>query len=108
MFLQEISHILATTRISASQEEHILTSVKNLVVSPKEDLEVPLDSSCQFVEETKESWIEFNGEKPLEPDIEEFLACLLADPICTPKTNHLEEDTLRSMKKEDMLCDLNK
>jgi hypothetical protein len=108
MFLQELSHILATTGISTSQEEHILTAVNNLFVSPQEDLEVPSDSSCQFVEETKESWIEFNGEKPLEPEIEEFLACLSADPVCTPKTNHLEEDNLRSMEKEDMLCDLNK
>jgi hypothetical protein len=57
MFLQELSHILAAVGISSSQEEHILTPVKNLVVSPQEDLEVPSDSYCQFVEETKESWI---------------------------------------------------
>jgi hypothetical protein len=97
MFLQEISHILAVAGISASQEEHILTAVKNLVVSPQEDLEVPSDSYCQFVDETKESWIEFNAEKPLEPEIEEFLACLSTDLVCTPKTNHLEEDNLCSM-----------
>ena len=97
MFLQELSHILAAAGISASQEEHILTAFKNLVVSPQEDLEVPSDSYCQFVEETKESWIEFNGEKLLEPDIEEFLACLSVDPISTPKTNHIEEDNLCSM-----------
>jgi hypothetical protein len=108
MFLQELSHILAAAGISASQEEHILTAVKNLVVSPQEDLEVPSDSSCQFVEENKESWIEFNGEKPLEPEIEESLACLSADPVCTPKTNHLEEDNLHSMVEEDIQCDLNK
>ena len=86
----------------------MLTTFKNLVVSPQEDLEVPSDSYCQFVEETKESWIEFNGEQPLEPEIEEFLACLSTDLVCTPKTNHLEEDNMRSMEKEDMLCDLNK
>jgi hypothetical protein len=85
-----------------------LIAFKNLVVSPQEDLEVPLDSYCQFVEETQESWIEFNGEKPLEPDIEEFLAYLSIDPVCTPKTNHFEEDNLHSMENEDMLCDLNK
>jgi hypothetical protein len=85
-----------------------LTTVNNLFVSPQEDLEVPLDSSCQFVDETKEAWIELNGEKPLEPKIEEVLACLSVDHVCTPKTNHLEEDNLRSMEKEDMLCDLNK
>jgi len=44
----------------------------------------------------------------LELEIEEFSACLSTDPVCTPKTNHLEEDNLRSMQKEDMLCDLNK
>jgi hypothetical protein len=108
MSLQELSHILATTGISTSQEEHILTPFKNLVGSPQEDVEVPSDSYCQFVEVAQESWIEFNWEKPLEPEIEEFLACLSTDPVCTPKTNNLEEDNLRSMEKEDMMCDLNK
>jgi hypothetical protein len=108
MSLQELSHILAAAGISASQEEHILTTFKNLVVSPQEDLEVPSDSYCQFVEKTQESWIECNGEKPLEPEIEEFLACLSADHACTPETNQLEEDTLCGMEKEDMMCDLNK
>jgi hypothetical protein len=41
-------------------------AVKNLVVSPQEYLEVPSDSSCQFVEGNKESWIEFNGDQPME------------------------------------------
>jgi hypothetical protein len=103
MFLQELSRILAIAGISASQEYHILTTVKNLVVSPQEDLEVPSDSSCQFVEENKESWIEFNGEQPVEPEIEESLACLSADPVCTPKTNHLH-----IMVEEYIQCDLNK
>jgi hypothetical protein len=44
----------------------------------------------------------------LEPDIEEFLACLSTNPVCTSETNHLEENALRGMEKEDMLCDLNK
>ena len=108
MFLQEISHILETTKISASQEEHIFTAVKNLVVSPHEELEVSSDSSCQFVEGNKESWIEFNGEQLVEPEIEESLACLSANPVCTPKTNHLEEDNLHCMVEEDIWCDLNK
>jgi hypothetical protein len=108
MFLQELSHILVAVGISTSQEEHILTTIKNLFVSPQEDLEVPSDSSCQFVEETKESWIEFNGEQPMEHDIEEFLSCLLEYHVCTPKKNHLQEDNLRNMEKEDMLCDLKK
>jgi hypothetical protein len=108
MFLQEISHILAAAGISASQEEHIFIVVKNLVVSPHEDLEVSLDSSCQFVEGNKESWIEFNEEQSVEPEIEDSITCLLADPVCTPKTNHLEEDNLHSMVEEDIQCDLNK
>jgi hypothetical protein len=108
MFLQELSRILAAAGISASQEEHIFTAVKNLVVSPHEELEVPSDSSCQFVEGNKESWIEFNGEKPVEPEIEESLACLSTDLVCTPKTNHLEEDNLHCMVEEDIRCDLNK
>ena len=53
MFLQEISCILAVAGISTSQEEHILTSFKNLVVSPQEDLEVPSGSYHQFVEDSK-------------------------------------------------------
>ena len=108
MFLQEISHILVAAGISASQEEHILIAFKNLVVSPQEDLEVSSDSSCQFVEGNKESWIEFNGEQLVEPGIKESLSCLSTDLVCTPKTNHLEEYNLCSMEKEDMLCDLNK
>jgi hypothetical protein len=105
MFLQELSHILGAAGISVSQEEHILKTINNLFVSPQEPLEVPSDSYCQFVEETKESWIELNG---LQPEIEEFLTCLSEDLVCTPKTNNLEEDNLHSMEKEDMLCDLNK
>ena len=85
-----------------------MTIAKNLIVSLQEDLEVPSDSYCKFVEEIPESWIECNGEQPLEPEIEEFLACLSTDLVCTPNTNHLEEDNLRSTVKEDMLCDLNK
>jgi hypothetical protein len=108
MSLQEISHILVEVGISTSQEKHISTAFKNLVVSPQEDLEVPSDSYGQFFEKTQEPRIECNGEQPLEPEFEEFLACLLADPVYTPETNHLEEDTLCGMEKEDMLCYLNK
>jgi len=108
MSLQEISLILAAARISSTQEEHIFTVIKNLVVSPHEELEVSSDSSCQFVEGNKESWIEFNGEKLVEHEIEESLSCLSTDLVCTPKTNHLEEDNLHSIVEEDIQCDLNK
>jgi hypothetical protein len=36
MSLEELSQILATTGISSSQEEHILTAVRNLSNSPKD------------------------------------------------------------------------
>jgi hypothetical protein len=104
--------------ISASQKEQILTAVKNLSASPEviekqdfhklhpqEYLEAFFGHPFQPIEETKES---FNGEKLLEPEIEESLACFLADHVCTPKNNHLEEDNMHSMVEEDIQCDLNK
>jgi len=45
-------------------------------------LEYPVHSSnhlCQFVEETKESWIRFDKEEPLELKIDEFLSS--PDPL---------------------------
>jgi hypothetical protein len=41
----------------------------------------------------------------VEPDIEESLACLSADPVCNPKTNHIKEDNMHSMVEEDIQCD---
>jgi hypothetical protein len=94
--LTELSQILAATgiSISASQEEQILTIVKNLSASPEvieeedfhelhpqEDLEVSFDHPFQPIEETKESWTTFDGEPPLEPEIEEFLICISEDPM---------------------------
>jgi hypothetical protein len=74
--LTELSQILAAAgiSISASQEEQILTVVKNLNVTPhpQEDLEVSFDSLFQSIEETEKSWTTFDGEPPLEPEIEEF------------------------------------
>jgi hypothetical protein len=48
-------------------------------------------------------WRSTNG-----TEIEESLACLSKDSVCTPKTHHLEEDNLHSMVEEDIQCDLNK
>ena len=61
--------------ISTSQEEKFLTIVKDLSIYPpsQEDLEVSF-------EETNESCTIINGEHPLEPEIEELLTCLSADP----------------------------
>jgi hypothetical protein len=44
----------------------------------------------------------------VELEIEESLACLSTDPVCTPQTKHIEEDNLHSMVEEDIQCDLNK
>ena len=70
---------------STSQDEYILTAFRNLSISPplQEDLEISFYSSCGSFEETKESWNNFDGEKPLEYNIEE---CII---------------------KEDIQCDLN-
>jgi hypothetical protein len=38
----------------------------------------------------------------VEPDIEESLTCLSANPVCTSKTNHLEEDNLHKMVENDI------
>jgi hypothetical protein len=55
--LTELSQILVAIGISilASQEEQILTVIKNLNVAlhPKEDIEVSFDSPFQSIEETK-------------------------------------------------------
>jgi hypothetical protein len=113
--LEELSQILPTAGISASQEEKILTIVKNLVAypdiieeqefhepHPQEYLEASSNHLCQPVEETKKSWTTFDGEQPLEPEIEEFLTCLSEYPLCTQETNHLKEDDMHSMVEEDI------
>ena len=79
---EELSQILAATGIFSSQEEHILTVVKNLSTSPKdieepkfhephpwEDLEALCNHPFQPIEDTKESWTTSDGETPLEPEI---------------------------------------
>jgi hypothetical protein len=118
--LTELSQILAAVGISASQEEQILTIVKNLSASPKvieeeefhelhpqEDLKSFCNHSFQPIGETKESWTTFDGEPPLEPEIEEFLTCISPDPVCIQETNHLKEDDLCGMIEGDMQSGLN-
>ena len=67
MFFQEFSLILATVGISASQEEYILIACRNLSISPppQEYLQVSFDSSCKYVEDSKESWNTFDGDVSL-------------------------------------------
>ena len=88
--LEELSRILATAGISSSQEEQILTAVKNLSASPEvikepefhEEPKASTDHLCQSMEETEESCTTYDGERPLEPEIEELLPCLSTNPVC--------------------------
>jgi hypothetical protein len=98
--LKELSQIIAAAGISASQEEQILTAVKNLPSSQEVVKEEEFHEQHQA--EAKEPWTTFDGELSLEPEIEEFLTCLSVDPLCIQETNHLEEDYLHGMIKEDI------
>ena len=88
--LEELSRILAAAGISSSQEEQILTTLKNLSASLKvvkelefhEEPKASTDHLFQSMEETEDSCTTYDGERPLEPEIEEFLPCLSTDPIC--------------------------
>jgi hypothetical protein len=80
--LEEISQILAAAWISTSQEDKILTIVKNLSASPKiieeeefheihpqEDIKSFCNHPFHPLGEAEESLTTFNGEPPLEPEI---------------------------------------
>ena len=81
--LRKISQILAAAgiSISSSQEEHILTEVKNLSTSP-EIIEEPqshklqTDSPSLSFKETENLETIFDGERP---KIEELFTCKLID-----------------------------
>ena len=96
--LEEISRILATTRISSSHEEQILIAVKNLSASPEVIKEpkfhgepkASTDHLCQSMEETKDSWT--ISTRALEPKTEECSTCLSTNLVYIPGTNHLQED----------------
>ena len=65
--LEELSKILATTGISSSQEEHILTAVQNLSTSLEKKEEVKEDTKASLMEEEIKDF----GEQPSELEIEE-------------------------------------
>ena len=65
--LEELSKILATTGISSSQEEHILTAVQNLSTSPEKKEEANEDIKASLMEEEIKDF----GEQPSELEIEE-------------------------------------
>jgi hypothetical protein len=101
--LEELSRILAVAGISSSQEEQILTAVKNLSTSLKfikelefhEEPKASTDHLFQSMEEIEDSCTTYDGERPLEPEIEELLPCLSTNPICI---NHSD---LCGITKED-------
>ena len=64
--LGELTQILEATRISSSQEEHILTIVKNSSTSPKVKEESEEELEASTVEDIKDS-----REQSLEPEVEE-------------------------------------
>lgn len=98
--LKELSQVLVVVRIFASQEEQILTTVKNLFASPEvikesefhEEPTSSINHLCQSMEETKDSWTISIGEKSLEPEIEEHSPCLSTNLVCILETNHPQED----------------
>ena len=90
-----------------------MTVVKNLSTSPK-DIEKPkfheprpqedpkplCNHPFQLIEETKESWTTFNGEQPLDPDIEEFLQYLSSNPLFVQRANQKIVEYLNGMEEE--------
>jgi hypothetical protein len=64
MSLEELSQILATTGISSSQKEHILTTVRNLSNSLK-DIEEP-KSFEPCLQEDRETFIDQFGQSTKE------------------------------------------
>ena len=73
--LEKFSWILAATEISSSQEEQILTVVKNLSASPEvikepefhEEPKASTDHLFTSTEETEDSCTTYDEEGPLEP-----------------------------------------
>jgi hypothetical protein len=105
MILQEISQILAAVgNISASQEEKILTTFRNIPALWEviEDQKFHEKHQEEDLEEIKQPWKTFDGEKTLEPEIEEFLPCLSSDPLCIQETNQQIVEDLHGMTKEDI------
>jgi hypothetical protein len=103
--LEELSQILAVVGISSSQKEHILT-IENKsntsleILEESRSYELQNDFPCQNAKEDETLWTTSSGGKSLRPDIEEFSTSISADPLCTSKINHPEEEHLHSMMKE--------
>lgn len=59
-------------------------------------------------EDLEESWTTFYGEKPLEPEIEEFRLCLSSYPLCVQETNQQIVKYLNAMEEGNIQYDLDK
>ena len=102
--MRELSQILATTgiSISSSQEENILTEVKNLSTSPKiieeiQSHEIQTNSPCQSTKGTRNLESTFDGE---QPEIEEFSTYISTNTLFTQEVEHSKEEDLDGMRKE--------
>jgi len=96
MLLQKNSQILAVTEISTSQEDKILTIVKNipkiqeLIDNQKFHelhLEAPPDHPRQFIEDIGQPWTTSDGKQTVELETKEFPPCPFSDPLCIQEVN---------------------
>jgi hypothetical protein len=89
MILQEISQILEEAgNISASQEEKVLTLIRNIYASWEVIEEKQFHEQHQeALEDTKNPWKTFDEKKTEEPENEEFIRCLPSDPLCIQECN---------------------
>ena len=98
--LEELSQILAATKISHSLEEYILAATKNLSTS-LEILEGPKfpelqkDFPCQSTKEAENLGTTSDGERSLRSEIEEFSTCISTNPLGTKEINHSKEEDMR-------------
>lgn len=77
--------------MSTTQEERILTTVKNSYVlqQPQWNQQASSNSLHQNIEEIEESWTTLGGEELLEPEIEYFFTFLSTDSLGTQDGNHM-------------------
>jgi hypothetical protein len=80
---RNLSNPSNTGNIFASQEEQILTAFRNIPALWEviEDQKFHEQHQDEDLEEIKQPWETFDGEKTLEPEIEEFLPCLSSYPL---------------------------
>lgn len=85
--LEELSKLLATTGISSSQEEPILTVVQNLSTSPEKKEEANEDIKVSLMEEEIKDFGEPSSELEIE---EEDMSCDLHEEDNKEEYNSIE------------------